>query len=918
MGIDLPKQDEKEVKKIIGDEITPEEAVKLQNLIDRASTKTTITVDENTSFKDGKSNLLTVTEEKVDVNNVFKQYKEKIVDGIIKFFNIQDIKNPVINKDLKPEEKKAYINIIEGLELSKAGKDHENLFIAAINWALKWTPSKITDIPTSDKQPAIDLNPQAVFNDIVAQAKKMAVPEPQKPAVAKEKTRGPSPEANPVKDKWWDNQKPATDKDNPENNKQQKTEGEKGGKDPENKPEQPADNKKKSEEEQKTPPTEEQEKAAKENAEAIQNKLNGILLATNPTEEQVNALFWADATYKEARNLLFNDATLKSPIENTKDKTPTGKEKQFLHLVAIWCTKGKEEEVTKIELKKADKRYTENYIVVTLKDWQTREILFTKQTDENYSKRAATFDIETEFTKWKDLGEDIVNLNANWSYRTFEKIINDPTKKIDLTKLLIDNPTAVFDTINKFHNDAKKTIDDSKTKENGYYNVITDYVVKYTKENMKTPEWLLLLQAYLKGANAQNIKYLGTDSVAQIYNYNKLVDLVNGPNFPQDRPISKEIRTSVKAIESQLKATAPANFQEAAKQSLTEARNKYGKDIVAILSFFWGKWFAKKILGKYYDKYKDQIDKKYEEKYSLSTEEKAQVRKITTWMDQSILFDDVTKDSDWAYFKKQFNEKAKVADYSTELIKEESYKLIDPNVVYKAVEAHNKKEENKNDQKDRKSYLTKNDKWAYEITTTVDATTKKEVADIILEDDATWTAIARANNQITGDLPTGGKVEDKSRFDLDQPKRDLYKINTVKDIGIALTSYAFAGSNNLDYVITETKLDPDVRQSKAKAPEKKETEQKVTFVKDMADEKWVITAAGWAKKIHEVIDMSTPPDEIKITRADGKTIIEATLESNLKEGDITFDKTYIIKNSNPKERVKIAEKDKIEAKQPEK
>lgn len=864
------KQTEENLKNIVKGGVTPEEAVKLHNLIDQKDTK------ENEKIKN-------------DLDQVFDKYKNKIGYGIINFLKPDlNLNGVTIKKELTQEQKTAYINIITWLWLSKTNDSYRNMYMNAIKKSFEKP-----EVNTAEKKTIPEIKGSTIINQII---KEQTTVNPNnwanpvaKTKEAPKKKEDPKP-TNAVKDRGK--------KDVDKNNWTQNQEQEKETKDKTaawTNPEQPTTESR----------SEEQGKTAKENAEAVQNKLNGILLANNPTEEQVNALFWADATYKEARNLLFDQETISQTIENTTKNKPTGKDQKFLHLVAIGCTQGVDADITKITLSKTGDRYDESYITVTLANEQTREILFTKDTDENYSKRAGKFNI-TSFQS-KDLDTDIKSLDIDWSYRTFEKLIKDPSK-IDLKTLLLKDATAVFKSINTFNGD--KNLNDHETKENGYYNVITDYVVKYTKENMKTTEWLLVLQAYLKGANAQNIKYLGTDSVAQIYNYNKLVDLVNGPDFPQDRPISIEIRNNVKAIENQLKATAPANFQEAAKQSLTEARNKYGKDIVALLSFLWGKWFAKKILGKYYDKFKDQIDKKYEEKYSLSTEEKAQVKDITKWMDQSTLFTDVTKDSDWAYFKDKFTGKD---TYTTELIEEESYKLIDPNVVYKAVEAHNKKEENKNNQKDRKSYLTKNDKWAYEIITTVEATAKKEVADMILADDATWTAIARANNQITWDLPKDGKTEDISRYDLDQSKRDLYKINTVKDIGIALTSYAFAGSNSLDYVITETKLDAEVRQGKTKAPENKDKtpEKKLEFNEwtDLIDANG-ITEKWKDKKIHEIIKMDNAPDSLRIIRKD-KTIVDITLENNLVEGETTYPKTYIIKWSEPKKRVEIFKWDTI-------
>jgi hypothetical protein len=75
-------------------------------------------------------------------------------------------------------------------------------------------------------------------------------------------------------------------------------------------------------------------------------------------------------------------------------------------------------------------------------------------------------------------------------------------------------------------------------------------------------------------------------------------------------------------------------------------------------------------------------------------------------MDQSNLLKNISKESVGEDFQRASAELPN--NYNANVIKKESYKLIDPMVVYKAIQSHNKAKPE--DQKDWKEYLIKNEK----------------------------------------------------------------------------------------------------------------------------------------------------------------------------------------------------------------
>jgi hypothetical protein len=62
--------------------------------------------------------------------------------------------------------------------------------------------------------------------------------------------------------------------------------------------------------------------------------------------------------------------------------------------------------------------------------------------------------------------------------------------------------------------------------------------------------------------------------------------LVNSPNFPKDTEIGKEAIKNIKALQSQLKTEVTNDRQAASEKTVDALREKYGKIIVEVLSFF--------------------------------------------------------------------------------------------------------------------------------------------------------------------------------------------------------------------------------------------------------------------------------------------------------------------------------------------
>lgn len=584
----------------------------------------------------------------------------------------------------------------------------------------------------------------------------------------------------------------------------------------------------------------------KEKTDTATKKLQDILDVTNPSLSQADKLFWGSEENKDARNALFDVKNISITISTTvESKNPNDMKLQ--KLIAIYAG-AKNEDITKIEMKGPSTEYKENYIKVTTDKW-TKDILFTKTTDENYQKRSETFDATT-FTKSATISKDIENLDTKWSYRSFEKLIKDGNK-INLKTLLTTEPCTVFKDIQTFNGDTK--VDDHTTKENGYYNVITDYVVSKTKEN---PWDLTLLQAYLKNVNAQSITYLGTDSKAQISNYNKLVDLVDpekNPNFPRTTEVGKEILKNIKALQTQLQNV---KWRKEALNSWVEWFFKaYGKQLTSVLEFFGGKGCVKKFFSSmgmdaFYEKnlktIDDNINKIYKEKFDLSKNQKDGID-ATILTDKKANFDETiidTKTTTIGDAIDGFKGKANTIDKdkSNQIVITEKLKtniwLLDPNLVHYLANKTFDKKDGIWATDDGKP-LTLNDFVVKDGATnerkinenlTKNPDNQEKLIARLFADKATRNSIKWSNARIEGlvtSKPDAKEIE-YSRSDLwktGEKWRKEYSIQSDQDIARFFTAYAFAGSKSLDYVITESEQSHNRTPPVAPVEEVKTTEK---------------------------------------------------------------------------------------------
>lgn len=659
------------------------------------------------------------------------------------------------------------------------------------------------------------------------------------------------------------------------------------------------------------------------------------LLSSTPSIENAKNLFWDngkwennkrektwEALKKNTNNNKF-EINKESKIDNTKNLSKEQLERNFEKLVSIYAEKS-DTKTTNIQVLTNTKGKL--YIKVWYEDKTYKDIMFGDDPNIIHEARASELTQEqlTEYaTKFKNnMKETIQNdskesMDKNGAHRTL--------------KILLDKGLVNFDDIFKNKdNNILQEIDKKNWQEdevkNWYYTVINDYVVG------KADKWkwnIIMLKRYLEVVNKDNIKYLGTETKTQINNYNKLAQTVtetdaNGITKTRsefnDPVTGKEILDTIRWLQDQFKEQSPQNIQDIIKQSWEKFRNQYGDIIVEILEFFGGKGFAKNLLGKYYGEYETRINEKYAKKYSLSKEQKDAVKELTKNIkNDKKLFEEASKRPSAEEFKEKFDTINK-KDSFTKNITNEQFKHMDTKVMSKAIATHNKKYEgDKAEQIDPKDYFVTNSKWWLELNTNIQADQQKKMVNMIIDDDTTRKSITTANKKIMWEATKnvlGETSKDLSRNDLETNERYKYSINTPKDLSIALTSYLFAGSKELDYVITETKFSEDPRAGKVNTvntgsstpPETTKTE--VKFNEKLATLEGVITEE-WAKKsIDEIIDMTNPPEKIKITKADGKTTTEATLKKDFwKEKKTTY---IVMTKDNKEEKVTVGIWDKIE------
>lgn len=648
------------------------------------------------------------------------------------------------------------------------------------------------------------------------------------------------------------------------------------------------------------------------------------LLSADPTKDNAQKLFGDSGDeYKAARESLFTQTewnNLKIKTDNINEKTnldATKMEKNFQELIKIAAgINGKEVKDFKINIytsngKDAYNEWTK-YIQVSYKIENeekttkniTKDIMFGKSTDIIHQARAdhmTDTDIATFQTAFETSTKDgITTIDQRWAHLAFKKLID---AKLLKTPDLLDK--WLLKEINEFY--TKKEWNDNENKENQYYSIITDIVAKEAK-------WgnVILLKKFLESVNSENLKYLGKDKATQIANYNKLVDVIQSPEFKKNinDPVNQEIYSKVLALQTQL--GNPKWRKEALNSGVDWFFQAYGKHIVGILERFGGKWCVKKFfhalgMDAFYEKnlksIEDNINKIYKEKFNLSADQKKWIDDII-WTKDAPKFDNKelfelskAKEKINAFWKDKDKQKTFTDQLKTWWEKKEGYiKLLDPTLVHYLITkdfTDNKSLDSKDDGKplNVNDFVVKDattNEWKINENLSKDDGNQNKLIARLFADQTTRDTIEWANMKIEWVKTSrdGAKLE-YSRSDLSETpssaERKQYSIQSDQDIARFLTAYAFAGSKTLDYVITESGQSHEVKETD---PKKINYTIKGTDNKgaNFRDEKWWFASTT---TIPENSDVEGVPD------TDGKEIIKKWSDIWLSDKTDLKDKEFI-------------------------
>ncbi|MCX6823479.1 MAG: hypothetical protein NTX91_05860 [candidate division SR1 bacterium] len=456
--------------------------------------------------------------------------------------------------------------------------------------------------------------------------------------------------------------------------------------------------------------------------------------------------------------------------------------------------------------------------------------------------------------------EDMLKLKDGLKNAT-KDTIKDKIKDLDakgahiLSAMISDLlDKGLLQAINTFY--VEKSGNDGENKEDQYYSKITDIVTKEAKEDHTIP-----LKKFLENVNAENLKYLGRDKTAQIANYNKLVDVVNDPNFKKN-PVNQDMIGKILALQTQL--TNKPTMQEAIKNGVDGFFKAYGKQLIGILERFGGKGCVKKFfhslgMDAFYAKnlksIDDNINKIYKEKFNLSKDQKEGITDIISvkGLNNNTDVFDVSKVEE--NIKSFGDSKEKQTTFGNQLkSKDGKYiKLLDPTLVHYLI---TKDFGDTKGLKDDGKPLNVNDfvikdnttnEWKINENLTKNSDNQDKLIARLFTDQQTRDTIKGANTKIEGVITSKpGKDIEHSRSDLgekDKEGRKQYSIQSEQDIARFLTAYAFAGSKSLDYVITESDqknnwkapVTPETNTDKFKTDDKVQTTgEKIAFRGDDA------------------------------------------------------------------------------------
>lgn len=572
-------------------------------------------------------------------------------------------------------------------------------------------------------------------------------------------------------------------------------------------------------------------------------------------------------------------------------------------------------------------------------------------TDGNISKEKNVFAVDFDGNKkWiayfdKDMGnyaglEKFLDIQGTEYVKNYlpviMKWINEYTTVVYETQAKDVNPTHILDKTSNTYRPAKKigdmwpdgvkltegevathsekkltNLNETEAK-NGYADVLTKYII----DNKNNPE---LLKTYLEGLNSQNLNLLGVDQATRTKNYNALffADVQNKILHPEIQAYINGLDDTQKKAFAEKIGAIKLGIDGVEKTSSVETLKKAANGVLKmLLGLFQQLGIGKATLSRRFGE--ENVSKLFLEEYGLNDKDKTQTitdisKKMTGEIDETKrqATIDAYKNGtfpSWGDIQKSFDKDKE--EYITEITKEENVKYINPAVLKKCLDTYNK------DNGTTLSILdiiTTEKKDGKDIINTIkDPNNLKNILTHYLDKDAVWTEIAAANKSIGSPtkIDTIVQTYNESGIDIDTAIQK-YCITNNQDTARFLTA-SFFSDKHLESTITTNELhnDKEIITSTSNKPDEvveELTEAKITFKDgDKFVKDWIVTAAWWAKKIHDVIEMTTAPDKIKVN---WEIAIKKTIDWT-----VTYIPEWTTKNPlTIEDRVKIKEKDKIEA-----
>lgn len=460
----------------------------------------------------------------------------------------------------------------------------------------------------------------------------------------------------------------------------------------------------------------------------------------------------------------------------------TGNKNSKNEYISGYIVRGTEEHKQKIIAEKNEKAITKEKIDRTKKYWVSKDNTI-KIPWESKDKPADTKLVETAINIFDDMG----------NFQAFDMYINSKTPeetiRTNLSNILtqIKNYKPSTDTASS----QEKNI---TTLQNGYADVMTQYILKHTSDTA-------MMNIYIDNLTTENLNILGADTATRIKNYNLLVPELK--KLENTSAMSKETQKRIIelgiTIWAQPKLT-PENMLSKGFDALVE---QFWPMIFSVLKMFgFGKWSLLKMFWWA----KDKINAMYKKEYGLSSEEVKAIDDTIKNIEKEI---PNIKDKDGKLTKTQrtgkelkntFTERTK---YIENIQENKNYKYINVATFKTGLDAYNK--ENKTD-------LRINDV----ITITTDEKTKQQsisnienkenfakVMNSILDSEATRSKIASANADIM--TATTSKIKDRGENEYGKNIDTRYAITSQQDIARYLTASLFS-NKDLSYVMTENEL----------------------------------------------------------------------------------------------------------------